>query len=83
MTKHRGPSPDRPEVERAIIKRLLPRLYERRTSLQAALDHIEPSELESALERLQQQGIVYPLTADAVRVSPCAQHLDSLGVIGI
>jgi len=62
--------------------RLLPRHYERRTSLQAALSHIEPSELEAALERLQQHCVVDALTADAIRLSPGTQHLEDLGLIG-
>jgi hypothetical protein len=83
MTEHRGPSPEHREVERAIFLRLLPRHYERRTSLQAALKHIEPSTLQAALERLQQQGVVDTLTADSMCLSTCAQHLDDLGLIGI
>jgi hypothetical protein len=83
MTEHRGPSPEHREVERAIFVRLLSRHYERRSSLQAALKHIEPSRLEAALERLQQQGVVETLTADSIRLSTCAQHLDDLGLIGI
>jgi hypothetical protein len=83
MTEHRGPSPENREVERAIFVRLLPRHYERRTSLQAALQHIESPKLEAALERLQQQGVVDTLTADSVRLSACAQHLDDLELIGI
>lgn len=63
MTEHRGPSPENREVERAIFVRLLPRHYERRTSLHAALKHIEPARLQAALERLQQQGVVDTLTA--------------------
>jgi hypothetical protein len=83
MTEHRGPSPESREVDRAIIVRLLPRHYARRTSVQTALKHIEPSQLGSALERLQQCGLVEALSADAIRVSACAQHLDDLGLIGI
>lgn len=82
MTEHRGPSPEDREVERAIFVRLLPRHYERRTSLQAALKHIEPLRSQTALERLQQQGVVDTLTADSIRLSACAQHLDDLGLIG-
>jgi hypothetical protein len=83
MTEHRGPSPENREVERAIIIRLLPRHYERHASLRAALAHIEPNELAAALERLQQQGVVETLTADSIRLSACAQHLDDVGLIGI
>jgi hypothetical protein len=83
MTEHRGPSPKDREIERAIIIRLLPRHYERHTSLQAALAHIEPTRLQAALERLQQQGVVETLTADSIRLSACAQHLDDVGLIGI
>jgi hypothetical protein len=83
MSEHRGPSPEDREVERAIFLRLLSRHYERRTSLQAALKHIEPSRLQAALERLQQQGVVDTLTADSIRISACAQHLDDLGLIGV
>ncbi len=85
MTEHRGPSPENREVDRAILMRLLPRHYERRTSLQAALKHIDPPELEAALERLQQQGVVDTLTpdSDSIRLSACAQHLEDLGLIGI
>lgn len=83
MTEHRGPSPEHREVDRAIVVRLLPRHYERRTSLQAALKHIEPSRLQAAFERLQQQGVVDTLTADSIRLSACPQHLDDLGLIGI
>jgi hypothetical protein len=83
MTEHRGSSPEDREVERAIVVRLLRRHYERRSSLQAALKHIEPSALEEALERLQQHGVVDALTTDAIHVSPCAQHLDDLGLAGV
>lgn len=82
MTEHQDPPPARRQVERAIILRLLPRHYERRTSLQAALAHVERSELDAALEHLQQHGVVDALTADTIRVSPCAQHLDDLGLLG-
>lgn len=37
----------------------------------------------AALERLQQRGLVETLSADAIRVSACAQHLADLGLIGI
>jgi DNA-binding transcriptional ArsR family regulator len=83
MTEHRGSPPEDREVERAIVVRLLPRHYERRSSLQAALKHIEPSELEAALARLREHGVVDALTADSIRVSACAQHLDDLGLVGI
>jgi hypothetical protein len=83
MTEHRGPSPEHREVERAIVVRLLPRHYERHANLRAALKHIEPPRLGAALERLQQHGVVDTLTADAIRLSACAQHLDDLGLIGI
>lgn len=83
MTEQRGSSPEDREVERAIVVRLLPRHYERRSSLQAALEHIEPSRLDGALERLQQHGVVDTLTTDSIRVSRCAQHLDDLGLVGI
>jgi ABC-type phosphate/phosphonate transport system ATPase subunit len=83
MTEHRGPSPEDREVQRAIVVRLLHRHYERHASLQAALKHIEPSELQAALERLQRRGVVDTLTADAIRLSGCAQRLDDLGLIGI
>jgi hypothetical protein len=45
MIEHRGPSPEDREVERAIVVRPLPKHYERRSSLQPALKHIEPSDL--------------------------------------
>lgn len=83
MTEDCGRSPEDREVERAIVLRLLPRHYERRTSLQAALKHIEPSKLEEALEHLQQHGVIDTLTADSIRLSACAQHLDDLGLVAI
>lgn len=83
MTEHQGPPPPAlRKVERAIILRLLPRHYERRTSLRGALAHIERSELDAALEHLGQHGVVDALTADTIRVSPCAKHLDDLGLLG-
>lgn len=83
MTEHRGASPEHREVERAIVVRLLPRHYERHTSLQAALKRVERSELDAAVERLREHGVVDTLTADSIRVSACAQHLDDLGLIGV
>jgi hypothetical protein len=83
MTEDQSPSPAGREIERAIVLRLMRRHYERRASVRAALAHIDPSELDAALERLQQHGVVEALTADTIRVSPCAQHLNDLGLFGV
>jgi DNA-binding HxlR family transcriptional regulator len=86
MTEHPGLPHDHRKVERAIVLQLLRNDHDEqwsRTDLQARLKHIEPAALAHALERLEQQGVVVVRPADAILASPCARHIDALGLIGI
>jgi DNA-binding HxlR family transcriptional regulator len=86
MTEHPGVSPDHRRVERAIVLQLLRDDHDKqwsRTELQTRLNDVEPAALASALERLEQQGVVLVRSADAILASPCARHIDALGLIGI
>jgi hypothetical protein len=86
MTEHPGLSPDHRRVERAIVLQLLRDDHDTqwsRTDLQARLNDVEPAALAHALKRLERQGVVLVRAADAIMASPCARHLDALGLIGI
>ena len=85
MTEHPGLPHDNRKVERAIVLQLLRDDHKQwsRAELQAKLNDIEPATLAHALERLEQQGVVVVRSADAILASPCARHIDALGLIGI
>lgn len=86
MTEHPGVSPDHRRVERAIVLQLLRDDHDKqwsRTELQTRLNDVEPAALAPAVERLEQQGVVLVRAADAIVASPCARHIDALGLIGI
>jgi hypothetical protein len=86
MTEHPGLPPDHRKVERAIVLQLLRDDHDKqwsRSDLQTRLKDIEPAALAHALERLEQQGVVLMRSADAISASPCARHIDALGLIGI
>ena len=72
-------------AERAVVLQLLRDDHDERWShaeLQAAVSDLEPSALTSALERLEQHGVVALLNG-YVLASRCAGHLDDLGLVGV
>jgi DNA-binding HxlR family transcriptional regulator len=72
-------------AERAVVLHLLRDDHDERWSraeLQAAVSDLEPSALTSALERLEQHGVVARLD-EYVLASRCSRHLDDLGLVGV
>lgn len=72
-------------AERAIVLQLLRDDHDERWShaeLQAAVSDLEPSALTSALERLEQHGVV-ARPDEYVLASRCARHVDDLGLVGV
>jgi hypothetical protein len=53
-----------------------------RRELERELYDVDPEAIGVALERLWEQGVVQ-MEGDRVWASPCARHLDALGLIGI
>jgi Na+-translocating ferredoxin:NAD+ oxidoreductase RnfC subunit len=83
MTQPADVPPDHAKVERAIVFQLLRDDLDERWSLTGLADEldVERSALASALERLQQHGVV--AGGDAIGAAPAARRLDALGVIAI
>jgi len=78
-------SPEHRKVERAIVFQLLRDDHDERWSqaeLAVELDDFEPSVLATALERLQEHGVVVA-EPEAILASSSARRLDALEVIGI
>jgi hypothetical protein len=77
--------PSDPRIERAIVLQLLRDDHDERwsrTELQAEAGDVEPSALGSAVEHLERHDVVVTLDG-RVLASPCARHLDELGLIAI
>jgi len=85
MTQPADVPPDHAKVERAIILQLLRDDHAERwslTALAAELHDVERCALSTALERLQEYGVVHVWT-DAILASSSARRLDALGGIAI
>lgn len=85
MTEHRRQHPKASIAKRAIVLQLLRDDHDERwshTELQAEINHTETSALSSAVERLEQHGVVASLDG-YVLASRCARHLDELELVSI
>jgi DNA-binding HxlR family transcriptional regulator len=72
-------------AERAVVLQLLRDDHDERWSyaeLQAAVSDLEPSALTSALERLEQHGVV-ARRDEYVLASRCSRRLDDLSLVGV
>lgn len=81
MTKHHRQY----SAERTIVLQFLRDDHDERwshTELQAEINNTEPSALSSAIERLEQHGVVASLDG-YVLASRCALHLDELELVSI
>lgn len=94
MSEHPRLRTDLQIAERAIILQLLRDDHDERwthAALQAEVSDVEPSVLSSAVERLERHGVALhgialqgiALQGEYVRASPCARHLDELGLVGV
>jgi hypothetical protein len=85
MTEHHQQRSDPRIAERAIIWQLLRDDHDERWSLiefRVEIDHVEPSALSNALERLERHGVAVAW-GDWVLASRCARHLDELGLVSV
>ncbi|MGA8111958.1 MAG: hypothetical protein WB974_21120 [Acidobacteriaceae bacterium] len=85
MTEHPQPHAELRGIERAIILQLLRDDHDEqwsRAELEAEVDDVPPSVLSSAIAELERQGVVVA-QGEHVLASPCARHLDELGLIGV
>jgi hypothetical protein len=86
MTEHHRQHPKASIAERAIVLQLLRDDHDERwshTELQAEINHTEPSALSSAVERLEQHGVVVASLDGYILASRCARHLDELGLMSV
>lgn len=85
MTEHPQPHAEPRSIERAIILQLLRDDHDERWSraeLEAEVNDVEPSVLRNAIADLEHQGVVVAQD-EHVLASPCARHLDELGLVGV
>jgi DNA-binding HxlR family transcriptional regulator len=85
MTEHSRLPSDPQIAERTIVLQLLRDDHDERwprTELEAELDNVEPLTLSDAIAGLERHGVVV-VQGEHVVASPCARHLDELGLIAI
>jgi DNA-binding HxlR family transcriptional regulator len=85
MTEHPQSHAEARRIERAVVLQLLRDDHDERWSraeLEAEINDVEPSVLSSAIAELERRGVVVA-QGEHVVASPCARHLDELGLVGV
>jgi hypothetical protein len=76
-------STDAPEVERAIVGRVLTRATKPAELYTRIHGGATPTDIDAAVDRLAAAGVIRRARDGSLRTTAALRHLDALGLIGV